>query len=392
MCYIKLISYVNATQTRLLRNYSLKIRQLWNGCFGRYQSLWTSSAITTDESWVDEPITTVIHLKLHSFFTSSRQLWVTWLPFFPFFPFVLVFRLKIMKALFFSNMCWTPEENGTCDSIQKACSYPLLWTVFMSQSLNDLIIFAFSFCSSKSSFYWCQVKFSAVHLMVLVCLAKHKWALWTHLSDIWEKSTVTHANLYMHDDRLLFTKNTKLLWQCETQRREQDLDVIWWRWRRCPPLHPLSEHAHKHAQAPAGRMVLVTQGLHLTRRTPHHDVRPLFKGVRDECRCKDRLNMWPLTQARPLNHTLFSCGFTMGILHVCERVREECWWFIYLFLIPHGFFFHLQSPLNILPFLSAKAPGMYVNTYSSSWTKNRPCWKKSSSWFHLWIICPLLLI
>lgn len=54
------------------------------------------------------------------------------------------------------------------------------------------------------------------------------------------------------------------------------------------------------SQSQTGRMVPVPQGLHLTRRAPHHDVGSLFKGLRDEHQGKERPNMWPLIQVRPL--------------------------------------------------------------------------------------------
>lgn len=75
-------------------------------------------------------------------------------------------------------------------------------------------------------------------------------------------------------------KNTREIIQGVGRTWIEDVDVH--------PLHPQCAHTtHTHT----GRMVLVTQGLRLTRRTPHHDLRPLFKGVRDERCCEDRLNM-----------------------------------------------------------------------------------------------------
>lgn len=132
---------------------------------------------------------------------------------------------------------------------------------------------------------------------------------------------------------------------------EQDLDLRWWRWW-CPPLHALSGHMHYHTQAPTtGRMVLVTQGLHLTRRTPHHDVRPLFKGVRDERRCEDRLNMWPLTQARPLKRTLFSSCFRTCVTEKGTDAFVRLW--VYLlalnsFPVKFHFFSHKTHILMFL--------------------------------------------
>lgn len=67
-----------------------------------------------------------------------------------------------------------------------------------------------------------------------------------------------------------------------------------------------------------GRMVLVTQGLCLTHRTPQHDLQPLFKGVGDERHCKDQLNMWPLIQIRSLNCKSFFWCVTLSIhVHTC---------------------------------------------------------------------------